>query len=130
MLHHVSVQTSIRQELIDITPLVQKVLQGGLNGICLVYSPHTTAGITIQENADPDVRRDIVTHLTKLVPEHADFRHVEGNSDAHLKTALVGASQMVPVVEGRLSLGRWQSVFFCEFDGPRKRKVLVKFLGG
>jgi len=91
--------------------------------------PHTTAGLTINENADPDVARDILAGLARLVPATGDYRHAEGNSDAHLKASLVGSSVTVPVVDGRLALGTWQGIYFCEFDGPRRRHVLVGFAG-
>lgn len=126
-----SIQTSSREEMINITEQVQRAV--GMSrvraGMAWVYSPHTTAGITIQENADPDVRVDLLCHLAQLVPKKASFRHVEGNSDAHIKTALLGASQAVPVEDARLHLGTWQAIFLCEFDGPRSRRVLVKVLG-
>jgi secondary thiamine-phosphate synthase enzyme len=127
-LEALSVRTSAREEIVDITEQVQRVVStcGARSGMVCVYSPHTTAGITIQENADPDVRADILAHLRELVPRLASFRHQEGNSDAHIKTALVGPSQAIPVEDGRLLLGTWQAVFFCEFDGPRSRRVLVK----
>ncbi len=123
-------KTSSREELVDITGSIQKmVTQAGVNsGIVCVYSPHTTAGITIQENADPDVQYDIITHLKRLIPAEADFRHREGNSDAHIKASLMGTSQMIIVNDGRLVLGTWQAIYFCEFDGPRSRRVWVKLL--
>lgn len=123
-------KTSSHEELVDITGSIQKmVTQAGLNsGIVCVYSPHTTAGITIQENADPDVQYDIITHLKRLIPAQADFRHREGNSDAHIKASLMGTSQMIIVNDGRLVLGTWQAIYFCEFDGPRSRRVWVKLL--
>jgi len=126
-----SIHTSAREELVDITDLVQRVVaaSGIRSGMAWVCSPHTTAGVTIQENADPDVKTDLLAHMRQLVPHQAHFRHQEGNSDAHIKTALVGASQAVPVAQSRLLLGTWQAVFFCEFDGPRSRRVVVKVLG-
>lgn len=127
-----SIKTSAREEIVNITAQVQRVVaaSGVKNGMTWVYSPHTTAGITIQENADPDVRSDILDHLRRLVPRDAGFKHAEGNSDAHIKSALMGPSQAVPVADGRLLLGTWQAIFFCEFDGPRSRRVLVKVVGG
>jgi secondary thiamine-phosphate synthase enzyme len=127
-----SIRSSQREEIVDITEQVQRVLSssGVDSGMICIYSPHTTAGITIQENADPDVRSDILAHLRELVPRQAGFRHREGNSDAHIKTCLVGPSQAVPVHDGRLLLGTWQAIFFCEFDGPRTRHVLVKVMEG
>jgi len=125
-----SIRTSSREELVDITEQVRRIVSqiGVQSGIVWIYSPHTTAGITIQENADPDVQADILSHLRTLVPKRSDFRHSEGNSDAHIKCSLVGASQAVPVSEGRLAFGTWQSIYFCEFDGPRNRRVLVKVI--
>ena len=99
------------------------------SGTCHVYVPHTTAGLTINENADPDVARDILADLARLVPAEGDYRHAEGNSDAHIKASLVGFSAMVPVVDGRPALGTWQGVYLCEFDGPRRRRVLVGVTG-
>ena len=126
-----SIRTSAREELVNITGQVQRVVSasGVRSGMAWIYSPHTTAGITIQENADPDVRHDLLRHLAQVVPRSADFLHREGNSDAHIKTALVGASQAVPVEDARLLLGTWQAIFFCDFDGPRNRRVHVKILG-
>jgi secondary thiamine-phosphate synthase enzyme len=112
----------------DITSLVQKeVSRSGLqDGVCLVYVPHTTAGITINEGADPAVCRDMVAKLNELVPRDAGYRHTEGNADSHIKASLVGSSVSVIVENGRLLLGTWQKIFFCEFDGPRSRKVYIK----
>ena len=112
----------------DITRLVQQAVARAGSGMVWIYSPHTTAGITIQENADPDVRRDMLDHLARLVPRRPDFHHMEGNSDAHIKTSMMGPSQAVPLEQGRLLLGTWQAIYFCEFDGPRNRRVLVKIL--
>lgn len=98
-------------------------MQGGL---CHLYVAHTTAGITINEGDDPDVARDIEVTLDKLVPKDAGYQHYEGNADSHVKSTLVGVSQTIPIESGRLALGRWQAIFFCEFDGPRTREVLVK----
>jgi secondary thiamine-phosphate synthase enzyme len=127
------VATRSRCELVDITDLVASaVRQAGLrDGAVLVYSPHTTAAITIQENADPDVRLDLLLALENSVPDVAArgrYRHAEGNSPAHVKTSLVGASQLVPVAGNELQLGTWQGVYFCEFDGPRARHVVLRFL--
>jgi secondary thiamine-phosphate synthase enzyme len=98
-------------------------------GTCLVYVPHTTAGITINEAADPAVVRDISAQLSKLVPAHAGYTHAEGNSDAHIKACIMGSSVQIPVVDGKLVLGTWQGIFFCEFDGPRRRSVHVQVSG-
>jgi secondary thiamine-phosphate synthase enzyme len=126
----ISVQTTSRFEMIDITTAVQKAVDEEKveSGICLVYTPHTTAAVTINENADPDVPRDILAALDKAIPLNANYRHMEGNSAAHVKSSLVGASELVIVEKGRLVLGTWQSIFFCEFDGPRTRKVFIKAL--
>lgn len=123
----IEVKTGSRTEFIDITNRISEELAktGVLNGACYVYMPHTTAGLTINENADPDVTRDIIAGLTRLVPRTGDYRHAEGNSDAHIKASLMGFSQMIPVIDGRLALGTWQGLYFCEFDGPRNRQVLV-----
>jgi len=127
-----SLQTQARTELINITPELAKIAKTGelKQGALLVFVPHTTAGITINENADPDVVSDLIEELTLLVPCRGNFRHCEGNADSHIKASLMGSSVLVPVAEGRLALGTWQGVFFCEFDGPRRRQVLVTLLGG
>ena len=104
--------------------------RGVSSGVVVVTSPHTTAGILVNENADPDVATDLIAGLARLVPEHGGWRHVEGNSDAHLKTALVGTSAMLPIEDGRLALGTWQAVYFAEFDGPRSRRLHVSVLRG
>ncbi|MDP3427340.1 MAG: secondary thiamine-phosphate synthase enzyme YjbQ [Humidesulfovibrio sp.] len=129
-MRQLSLSTTRREELLDITGEVAQALRehGLANGAVLVYSPHTTAGITINEGADPDVKRDILAHLAHLVPNRADFRHAEGNSDAHIKTSLMGPSQLIPVSNGRLKLGTRQKIYLCEFDGPRRRSVLLQFL--
>ena len=123
----ISLETHSRVEMIDITAAVQKAAgeEKIESGICLIYTPHTTAAVTINENADPDVPRDILAALDKAVPLSANYRHAEGNSAAHVKSSLVGASEMVIIENGLLVLGTWQSIFFCEFDGPRTRKVLI-----
>lgn len=121
------VRTARRVELVDITEQVERlVIEAQVEvGVCHLFVPHTTAGILVNENADPDVARDIEAVLERLAPRQAGYRHTEGNADAHVKSALVGVSQVLPVVDGRLRLGRWQGVFFCEFDGPRRREVWV-----
>lgn len=123
-----NVPTKERAHFVDITSQVQTaVADTGLkDGAVIVFVPHTTAGITINENADPTVQRDILTHLDKLVPQSGDYRHAEGNSPAHIKASLMGSSVTVLVSGGRLELGTWQGIYFCEFDGPRNRKVWVK----
>ncbi|MFZ5564784.1 MAG: secondary thiamine-phosphate synthase enzyme YjbQ [Thermodesulfobacteriota bacterium] len=123
-----SVETRRRKEMIDITAEVRKAAAGLDNGAVVVFVPHTTAGVTINENADPDVRRDLLAHMETLVPEDTPFAHGEGNSDAHVQATLTGSSVTVIMEKGRLMLGTWQSVFFCEFDGPRTRKVFVQTL--
>jgi secondary thiamine-phosphate synthase enzyme len=123
--------TGSRDQLVDITGAVaDEVGKSGVeNGICHVYVPHTTAGVTINENADPDVARDILAGLARLVPAQGDYRHAEGNSDAHIKASLVGFSAMVPVIDGCPALGTWQGVYLCEFDGPRRRRLLIGVAG-
>ena len=120
----ITIRTSKRNELIDITNEITKHLTKE-KGMCFVYVPHTTAAVTINEGADPDVRRDISRFLEKLIPVSADFRHFEGNSDSHIKSSLVGPSEWLIIKNRKLVLGRWQSVYFCEFDGPRTRKVII-----
>lgn len=127
-----NVRTRSRTELLDITGQVEKVIKesGVEEGICYLFVPHTSAAITLNEHADPDVVRDIDMELSKIVPRNDNYNHVEGNSDAHLKTSLIGSSQFIPIKDGKLYLGTWQGIFFCEFDGPRMRKVLVKIIRG
>jgi secondary thiamine-phosphate synthase enzyme len=128
----IQLETHRRTEFRDITAEVRKIVRasGVSDGMCLVSSPHTTAGITVQEHADPDVMRDLDSRLALLVPQDADWRHdSEGNADSHVKATLVGPSQVLPVSEGELVLGTWQGIFFCEFDGPRSRRVHVKIVG-
>ncbi len=129
-MQQLSIKTRAQTEMIDITTQIQKVIdeKGLRDGLCMLYVPHTTAGITINESADPSVRRDILMVLNQMVPWKADYRHMEGNSPAHVKSSLVGASQLIGVENARLALGTWQGIFFCEFDGPRSRKLLVKFI--
>jgi secondary thiamine-phosphate synthase enzyme len=122
--------TTPREGLLDVTDLVREAVakDGVADGAALVYCPHTTAGVTINENADPDVQIDILLGLDAAFPARPEFRHAEGNSAAHLKASAIGASVTVIVSDGRLLLGTWQSVFFCEFDGPRKRRLVVKLI--
>lgn len=126
----IAVKTNAQTELLDVTREVQGVIQTEKfeNGICMLYVPHTTAGITINESADPSVKRDILMVLNQMVPWEADYRHMEGNSPAHVKSSLMGASQQVIVENGRMVLGTWQGIFYCEFDGPRTRKLHIKLL--
>ena len=128
MLNRLSIRTHSRSELMDITPLVRDIVRKSKieNGICYVFVPHTTAGITINENADPSVRQDILMGLDKMVPWQGDYTHLEGNAAAHIKASLVGSSETIPVEKGDLVLGTWQGVFFAEFDGPRRREVWIK----
>lgn len=132
MIKYLNVKTSSRTEMVDITGEVQSVVSevGVKDGICYLFVPHTTAGITINEGADPSVRRDIIKTLSSLIPRDAGYSHMEGNSDAHIKSSLVGPSINLFIEGGKLVLGTWQSVFFCEFDGPRHRRVGVKIVEG
>lgn len=126
------VRTRQRNEFVEITDQVRQAVQssGIRKGMCVVYCPHTTAAITINENADPDVVHDMLAWLNRTIPQRqADFRHGEGNSDSHIKASLVGSSAMVLIEQGDLVLGRWQGVYFCEFDGPRTRTVHVQTMG-
>ncbi|NQT80850.1 MAG: YjbQ family protein [Candidatus Aminicenantes bacterium] len=124
----IEVKTQAKEELIDITARVREEVFSSniLSGICCVYIPHTTAGVTINENADPSVMEDILMTLRKIVPDSLPYRHSEGNSPAHVKACLVGTSANILIEEAQLSLGTWQGVFFCEFDGPRSRRVFIK----
>jgi len=130
MIKNINIKTKSRNELVDITSDIQTVIDesGIKNGVCYVYVPHTTAGVTINEGADPSVARDIQNTLSKLVPHSGHYLHTEGNSDAHIKSTIAGSSQVIVIGEGKLLLGTWQSVFFCEFDGPRHRRVTVKIM--
>ena len=125
-----SVSTGSRMEFVDITGMLQKeVSRSGIeNGVCYVYNPHTTAGLTINEGADPAVQDDIVAVLQKVIPANYPYKHMEGNSPAHIMASLMGSSVTVFIEKGRLVLGTWQKIFFCEFDGPRSRKVIWKLL--
>lgn len=116
---------------VDITARVRQIVResGIEEGLCVVYCPHTTAAITINENADPDVVRDLKLALADIFPDRRDFRHAEGNSAAHLKSSAIGASETIPVTGGAMALGTWQGIYFCEFDGPRHRKVYVQVVG-
>ncbi|MBF0469398.1 MAG: YjbQ family protein [Desulfamplus sp.] len=126
----INVKTNKRSEMVDITRKIENALMetGITAGLVHIYSMHTTAAITINENADPDVRSDISKTLDQLIPWENSYQHMEGNSAAHLKTTLVGTSEFVPIENGKLILGTWQAVFFCEFDGPRQRKVKLTFM--
>lgn len=127
-MHTIKVRSHAREELVEFTEAVRdKLAESGIaNGVCFLYVQHTTAGLTINENADPDVPRDMLHALRTLIPQHGmGFRHGEENSDAHIKTSLVGTSLTIPFKDGKLLLGRWQGIFLCEFDGGRERKVLM-----
>jgi len=127
-----TIQSKSRNEFIDITSKIQEIVSasGIRNGTCALHVPHTTAAITVNEGADPSVQADILTFLATQVPDlGTSYRHREGNADAHIKSTLVGVSQILPVENGRVVLGTWQSIFFCEFDGPRTRRIHVQVLG-
>ncbi|MCP4105595.1 MAG: YjbQ family protein [Desulfobacteraceae bacterium] len=123
----VTVKTGAKTELIDITSKIQDIAASSniKDGLCHLFVPHTTAAVTINESADPNVKADILMVLNKIIPWEADYRHLEGNSAAHIKSTLVGASELVAIENSRLVLGTWQGIFFCEFDGPRTRKIHV-----
>ena len=124
----IKVNTHQREEFIDITQEVESVVRDSKikEGVCFIFSPHTTAGITINENADPSVKKDILKHLEEVVPYQKRYSHLEGNADAHIKASLLGNSLTLLVEGGKLVLGTWQGIYFCEFDGPRQREVYVK----
>ncbi len=125
MIKQFTIQTSRRNEFIDITAQIQDLVEEVSEGVATVFVPHTTTGITINENADPAVPRDILKKLEELIPQQDNYSHMEGNSDAHIKASLFGSSVRVIIKDGRLLLGTWQAIFFCEFDGPRTRKFYV-----
>ena len=127
-----TVKSKTQTELIDITPKIQDIIVSADigEGICIIYVPHTTAAITINESADPSVKNDILMILNEVIPWKAAYRHLEGNSPAHIKSTLVGPSELIAIENGRLVLGTWQGIFFCEFDGPRTKKVHVRLLEG
>ena len=128
MIH--KVKTRSQTELIDITSEIQELVRisGIDNGICMLFVPHTTAAVTINESADPSVKADILMVLNSVIPWKAGYRHLEGNSPAHVKSSMIGPSELLAIENGRLVLGTWQGIFFCEFDGPRTRKIHVKFI--
>lgn len=127
----IKVKTSKREEIIDITDKIHQIIRGSkiLNGICRVSIPHTTAGITINENADRNVKTDFLNILKKLIPQSREYLHMEGNSDSHVKASLTGFSQSIILQNGKMVLGTWQGLWFCEFDGPRTRKVIIALEG-
>jgi len=131
-MHRISVSTRRREELVDITSSIEDAVRkaGIPSGLCVLYCPHTTAAITVNEGADPSVAEDMVMGLQRLIPGDWNFSHMEGNSDAHIKASLIGPSETVILDDGKLVLGTWQRIFFCEFDGPRKRVFFVKVQGG
>ncbi len=126
-----SIRSSQRVEMIDVTDEIQNAISRAdvVDGICTIYVPHTTSGLTINEGADPMVCKDIMDHLSKWAPHRGNYRHMEGNSDAHIKVAALGSSQTVLVTRRRLCLGQWQRIFLCEFDGPRTRNLWIQALG-
>lgn len=129
-MENINIKTSRRIELIDITTQIQNIVSKNKikDGVCFVFCPHTTAGLTINENADPSVQRDIINTLNKLVPEGAGYAHSEGNADSHIKSSVFGSSLTIFVESGQLCLGTWQGIYFCEGDGPRSREVWVKII--
>ncbi len=131
-IYEIPIRTSEQAEMIDITAQIKKVVTESKvkDGICMIYVPHTTAAITINENADPDVVRDFTMAINKIVPWDDDYHHMEGNSAAHLKASMMGFSEMVIIENGKLLLGTWQGIYFLEYDGARNRKVLVKIMEG
>jgi secondary thiamine-phosphate synthase enzyme len=132
MTHELRVDTAMQVQLLDITPDVQKIItsSGVKEGLALLFVPHTTAAVTINENADPDVTIDMVNGLNSLVPMQNHYRHLEGNSAAHIKSSLIGTSEQVIIRNGKPLLGTWQGIYFCEFDGPRSRKLHIKLIEG
>ena len=131
MLIRLNVDTSEHTQMVDITDMIRKAVadSGVMEGICTVFVPHTTAAVTINENADPDVIRDFTTEINKIVPWEDGYRHMEGTSAAHLKASMIGFSEQIIIDDGRLVLGTWQGIWFCEYDGPRRRSVYVKLMG-
>ena len=130
MIHTLTIRTSRRTELRNVTAEIEQLVRasGCKDGVCHLYVPHTTAGVMINEGYDRDVARDVEVTLDRLVPHNGDYRHSEGNSDSHIKVALIGSSESVWIEDGRLALGRWQVVFFAEFDGPRSRELRIKIV--
>jgi len=130
MLKEITIKTNTQTQILDITAQVQKVVgeSGITEGLCCVFVPHTTAGVTINENADPSVKQDIVMELNKVIPFNDNYSHLEGNSAAHIKASIIGSSENIPVKNNNLLLGTWQGICFCEFDGPRQRHFYVKIM--
>lgn len=132
MIEDLKISTSARVQFVDITAAVRSSIRksGVKTGLAVVYVPHTTAGVTINESADPSVVSDIINKLNDIIPRNGSYKHAEGNSDAHIKASMMGSSVSVIISEGNLLLGVWQGIFFCEFDGPRNRKIVVKIISG
>jgi len=132
MIKKLEIKTNSRSEIIDITDKVQKIISDHKikSGICIIYVPHTTAAITVNENYDPSVRIDILDYLEKIAPAATRYKHTEGNADSHIKTSVVGSSATLVIEDGKVLLGSWQGIMFCEFDGPRNRKLVVKIIAG
>jgi secondary thiamine-phosphate synthase enzyme len=130
MISKVDIKTHSREEFQDITRTVREIVgeSGIASGVCYIFVPHTTAGVTVNEHADPSVLEDIIAQLDKMVPQHGSYRHLEGNSPAHIKASLMGDSEALFIEDGKIVLGTWQGIFFCEFDGPRSRHLLVKIV--
>ena len=129
-MHEIEVSTTEQVQFVDITDKIKSVVdsENVADGICVIYVPHTTAAVTINENADPDVSTDMIKEINKIIPFSDNYRHFEGNSAAHIKSSMIGASETVLIENEKLKLGRWQGLYFCEFDGPRRRKVWIKIL--
>jgi len=129
-MQEITIRTRARQELVDITGEIEEVIRktGFKNGLVNIFTPHTTAAVIVNENYDPSVARDILNTLEKIVPSSGTYTHLEGNAHAHIKSSIIGSSRLIPVQDGKLQLGTWQGVFFCEFDGPRTRQVWISFL--
>ncbi len=127
-MHELRIQTRKRNEFLNITALIAEKVRDLSSGYCLVFCPHTTAGLTINENADPAVCRDILSHLEEIIPADKEYLHLEGNADSHIKASLMGSSLQIIVEQGKPVLGTWQGIYFCEFDGPRSRKVYIKVI--
>jgi len=130
MLKEITIETNAQTQILDITTQVQKVVSesGIIEGLCCIFIPHTTAGVTINENADPSVKQDILMELNKVIPFRDNYSHLEGNSAAHIKASIIGSSVNIPVKNNNLLLGTWQGICFCEFDGPRTRQFYVKIM--
>ncbi|MEF3279704.1 MAG: secondary thiamine-phosphate synthase enzyme YjbQ [Elusimicrobiota bacterium] len=130
MLHKIEIRTKSKQEIIDITQMIEELVKKNkwIDGVCFIYCPHTTCGVAINEGADPSVKADIINKLSELIPTDGDYLHLEGNSHSHIKSILTGNSISIFIENNKLELGRWQSIYLLEFDGPRNRNILVKFL--